>query len=48
LQPLAQVRYAEQSESPEHAEAMLPLVGSHCAPEAVYLSKHVLQDVEVT
>jgi hypothetical protein len=39
LQPFAQVRYAEQSALPEHAEAMLPPVGSQVAPLATLVMK---------
>jgi hypothetical protein len=37
-----------QSAFPEHAEAMVPVEGSHVAPAAVYLSKHVVHCVDVT
>ena len=37
-----------QAAWPVQLVAMVPALGSHCAPVAVYLLKHVLHAVDVT
>jgi hypothetical protein len=46
--PFAQSRYALHAALPAHEEAIVPAVGSHFAPEAVYFVKHVLHSFDVT